>query len=229
MSADPDRSSGVRRVFAYATIVLAQLGLWYLATPGPLLVGDASLGPSYAFRAVAMSLVVLGAGTLVIAALARAGVRDVGLALPTRPRAWWEALALIPAVALVLAWSVDPASFLGAYPWPSTGWLAGGPGRVATWVAGYALYYLAFETFYRGAVMAWARRRFGPAEANLLQALLATLVHLGKPWPETLLAFPASLAFGWLRLRWGSLLPVVVLHLAVGVTLDLVLLAGGSP
>lgn len=229
MTAGSERSSAVRQVVAYLAIVLVQLGLWYLATPGPLLVGEARPGPSYALRAVALSLLVLGFGTLLLAVLARAGVRDLGLAPPERRRAWWEVLVLIPPVVAVLALSVDPAPFLGAYPWPSTSWLAGAPGRMAAWAAGYALYYLAYEAFYRGAVMAWARRRHGWAEANLLQALLATLVHLGKPWPETLLAFPASLAFGWLRMRWGSLLPLVPLHLAVGLTLDLVLVAARSP
>jgi len=97
------------------------------------------------------------------------------------------------------------------------------------WAPAYALYYLAFDGFYRGAVLHGIRPRLGDVGANAAQAMLATLIHVGKPLAETLAAFPASLLFGWLTLRSRSLLPALVLHLAIGLILDAALVARGTP
>ena len=88
----------------------------------------------------------------------------------------------------------------------------------------YFLYYLAFEAFYRGFVLTPppARRCAGRA---LAATIMATLIHLGKPLPELLAAAPASLIFGVLALRSRSILYPALLHLIIGLTLDVTLLA----
>ena len=228
MSQPNDRAKrrGVRDL---SVLALAHAGLWLLATPGPLRLGGAELGPSYAVRAVVASAAVLGLAVLLIVGAARDRREMAGLRPPAAPRAWVEALALVPVLGIVLYLVVDPSPFVRDYPWPSVSWLAGGSDRWLLWSAGYAVYYLAYEAFFRGAVLAWSERRMNRSLANLLQTVLSTLVHLGKPWPEVVAAFPAGLAFGWLRFRWGSVLPVAVVHLAIGLTLDLALVTTSSP
>jgi membrane protease YdiL (CAAX protease family) len=138
--------------------------------------------------------------------------------------------AVLAAVAApVLAWQARAPELAATYPWISVDWLAAGPERWALWAPTYALYYVAFEGFYRGALLHGLRARLGDSGANAAQAMLATLIHVGKPLAETVAAFPASLLFGWLTLRSRSLLPALVLHLAIGLTLDVALVARGTP
>ena len=91
------------------------------------------------------------------------------------------------------------------YPWAGE-W----PGRsalhFAAWGALYALYYAAFEFFYRGFMVGVLRDRWGLEAAVWTQALLSTLIHLGKPLAETLAAFPAGFLFAFLAIRTRSLL-----------------------
>jgi membrane protease YdiL (CAAX protease family) len=89
----------------------------------------------------------------------------------------------------------------------------------------YLLYYTGFEFHYRGFLLLGLREHLGAAPANLLQAGLATLVHLGKPHVELVAVIPASLLFGWIALRTRSIWYAVAIHWVVGVALDYCLLA----
>ena len=88
----------------------------------------------------------------------------------------------------------------------------------------YGLYYAGFEFFFRGFLLFGLSHRLGPGAANLLQAGLATMVHFGKPDMEMAAAFPASLAFGWVTLRTGSIWYAFAIHWVVGVVVDWLLL-----
>lgn len=211
-----------------AVAVVAQGLLWILATPGPLRIGGAQLGPAYAVQAVVLSAAILFAATAAIARMEGLDREALGWTPPNGRRWWAVAAVALAAIAIGMLWggTVDRAAFADDYPWPSVAWLQGDPGRWAIWAAGYALYYAAYEGFYRGAVLAWAQPRLGATGANVLQTVLSTLVHAGKPLPELLAAIPAGLAFGTLRQRSGSLAPVIVLHLGIGLTLDLLMVRG---
>jgi len=89
----------------------------------------------------------------------------------------------------------------------------------------YALYYIAFEFFYRGFLLRVVETSWGPGPAIWVQTLASTLVHLGKPMPEVLAAIPAGLVFGALALRSRSILYPALLHLSIGVATDLFSLA----
>jgi membrane protease YdiL (CAAX protease family) len=91
---------------------------------------------------------------------------------------------------------------------------------------GYVLYYTGFEYHFRGFLLLGLERPLGPWAANVLQAGIVTLVHVGKPGVELAAAFPASLLFGWLVLRTRSIWYVVAIHAAVGLALDFFLLRG---
>ncbi len=88
----------------------------------------------------------------------------------------------------------------------------------------YLLYYAGFDFFFRGFLLFGLLPRFGPLASNVFQAGLATLVHVGKPTTELVAAFPASLLFGYITLRTGSIWYAVIGHWVVGVTMDWVLL-----
>jgi membrane protease YdiL (CAAX protease family) len=91
---------------------------------------------------------------------------------------------------------------------------------------GYVLYYAGFEYHFRGFLLLGLERPLGAWAANVLQAGIVTLVHVGKPGVELAAAFPASLLFGWIVLRSRSIWYVVAIHAAVGLALDVALLRG---
>ena len=84
----------------------------------------------------------------------------------------------------------------------------------------YLLYYIGFDFFFRGFLLFGLLPRFGPIASNLFQAGLATLVHVGKPTTELIAAFPASLLFGYVTLRTGSIWYAVFGHWMVGLAMD---------
>ena len=89
----------------------------------------------------------------------------------------------------------------------------------------YLSYYVGFEFLFRGYLLFGLERRLGSVKANLLQAALATIFHVGKPVAEFAAAFPASLLFGWAAYRTRSIWYGVLIHWAVGASLDWFLLA----
>ncbi len=84
----------------------------------------------------------------------------------------------------------------------------------------YLLYYVGVDFFFRGFLLFGLLPRLGPIASNLFQAGLTTLVHVGKPTTELMAAFPASLLFGYVTLRTGSIWYAVVGHWIVGVAMD---------
>jgi membrane protease YdiL (CAAX protease family) len=91
-------------------------------------------------------------------------------------------------------------------------------------ILGYLLYYVGFEYCFRGFLLLGLEDRIGGNAANLFQAGIATLFHLGKPPIEFLAVFPASLIFGYGTLRLRSIWYAVLVHWVLGVSLDWFLL-----
>ena len=217
------------RLPAFLTVAsAAQLAFWYLATPGPVVLGGAERGPGAAAGWIAWSVATLLTATLLAAPLLRRSLPDLGLGWGrTGSGLVWAAAGALVAIP-ALWWMADDAALRATYPWVGAEWLAGRPGRFTLWAAGYAAYYLAFEAFYRGALLHALAGRLGPRSANVVQAMLATLIHVGKPLAETVAAFPASLVFGWLTLRFRSIWPAAALHLVIGLTLDAAVVLRGA-
>jgi membrane protease YdiL (CAAX protease family) len=224
----PASADGARLAAFLTLATAAQVAFWWLATPGPTLLGGAERGPDAAFAAVAWSVATLLVAALAAAPLLRLPPARLGFAWGRSGR-WLPLAAAMAALAVPVLWlqGGDP-TLAATYPWTSAAWLDGRPGRWTAWAAVYALYYLAFEAFFRGAVLHGLRDRLGDGGANAAQAMLATLIHVGKPLAETVAAFPASLLFGWLTLRSRSLLPATFLHLAIGLAMDAAVVARGA-
>lgn len=225
----PSRTEDLRLAAYLALATAAQLAFWAWSTPGPRLLGGEGLGLEAGLRWVALSVATLLVAAVLAVPLLRRPASSLGLGWGRSGRGlvWAAAGALVAAPVLWLQGG-DPA-FRASYPWVSASWLQADPARWALWIPAYAAYYLAFEAFYRGAVLHALRPRLGDPAANVLQASLATLIHVGKPWAETVAAWPASLIFGVLTLRFRSVVPAVLLHLAIGLTLDAAIVARGGP
>lgn len=138
----------------------------------------------------------------------RAGTALVALGVPLAILVAWVA-AGIPAIAAVYPMTPGVTERLASFA-PHAGL--------------YLLYYAGFEFFFRGFLLLGLVERLGPFAANLFQAGLATLVHFDKPGVELAVTFPASLLFGWMTLRTGSIWYAVLVHWVAGVALDWLLL-----
>ncbi len=216
---------GSRTWFLLSAATVLQVAFWYLATPGPQLIGYAPRDLPTAAVGITWSLVTLLAVPALLFTTTGGTLREMGL---TRgdPRFGWPAVGVcaLVAVPLVALASGGASELAAAYPWAGTE-IGRSLGTLAGWAVLYALYYLAFEAFYRGFLLRALEAPFGTSLAVWLQAFAATLVHLGKPLPEVLAALPASLLFGVLAVRSRSIFYPALVHLAIGLTLDVALLA----
>jgi membrane protease YdiL (CAAX protease family) len=84
----------------------------------------------------------------------------------------------------------------------------------------YVLYYLGYETFFRGYLLFGLEQRLGPAPAILVTTLATTLVHLSRPAGECFAALIAGFVAGYVVLRTRSIWGFFLVHLIAGLSLD---------
>jgi membrane protease YdiL (CAAX protease family) len=209
--------------FLMAAGTLLQAGFWYVASPGPALLGFESRLPLPALKSVVLTTAFLLIAPWIL-------TRAVGVRLPEArfslgsPRIALPLVLVLWLLALLPLWvTAGTPEFQATYPWPGV-WAGSSPIALASWLATYLLYYLAFEAFFRGFLLRLVAGRYGLTTGIWLQALAATLIHVGKPLPELLAALPASLVFGVLAVRGRSLLYPLLLHWLIGVTTDIFVL-----
>ena len=90
---------------------------------------------------------------------------------------------------------------------------------ILIWEAGYAVQFFALEFFFRGFLLFALAKRFG-AHAIFIMTLPYVMIHFGKPVVETFAATLAGIALGTLALRTRSIFGGVVIHTAVGWSMD---------
>ncbi len=129
----------------------------------------------------------------------------------------WMAAGVPVAAALGRLAAADPA-MRAVYPLDPD--LAPGTGALARHAALLLVYYVAWETLFRGVLLLGLRRRLGPRAANALQTALSVTAHFARPPLETLASAPAGLALGAVSLRARSIWPAVVIHWVAGLTMD---------
>ena len=230
--AEPNATPRSRWVWALAISPALLVLNWYFARPDTMgLMGRTNSfmvvsGPRMDARlAFLLTFVLLG---VVSAALARPilGKRPMSLGMGPGNARMGGAMLLagVPICVLVGYLNAGNESLAAVYPLNHSVTLA--LAVFVPHVVFYFLYYLGFEYHFRGFLLLGLQDRLGPHAANVMQAGLVTLVHVGKPGIELAAAFPASLLFGWITLRTGSIWYALVLHWVVGVSLDWFLLAG---
>ena len=176
--------------------------------------------------AFVLAFVLLGIAPAVIM---RRAIRDnpstFGLGLGDWKAGLFILIVGVPVAVLAGSGAADSAQFAGEYPLDPT--LSLETKSFFPHAAFYLLYYIGFEFLFRGFLLLGAKGEVGVGRANLLQAVLATLYHLGKPAAEIAVAFPGSLLFGAVTIRTGSIWYGVVLHWVAGLALDWFLLSPG--
>jgi membrane protease YdiL (CAAX protease family) len=83
------------------------------------------------------------------------------------------------------------------------------------------MYYFSEEFFFRGYLFLGLYRRVG-LHSFWITDIIFTYSHLGKPLPEILLCIPASIIFNFLTLKTKSFYPALIVHLTMGIVLNLV-------
>lgn len=83
-----------------------------------------------------------------------------------------------------------------------------------------ALFMFAWEFLFRGYMLFGLEKSIGKS-AIFVQTIPFVLLHLGKPFLETLLCIPGGFVFGYVAYRTRSVLPCVVIHFGIYVMMIL--------
>lgn len=83
------------------------------------------------------------------------------------------------------------------------------------------LYYVAWESFFRGFLQMGLQPHIGDVGAILVQTTASTLLHIGKPLGEIWAALLAGFLFGAIVIRTRSIWPLVLIHWGLGLITDL--------
>ncbi len=129
------------------------------------------------------------------------------------------AAAVMAPVMIALTYpSASNPQFLAEYP------LFKGAGASAGTFAGHSLlyltYYLGYEMLMRGFIQFGLREQLGDWNAILVQTVISTLFHIGKPDGEIFSSILGGLIWGIVVFRSRSLLYVLLVHWLLGVSLD---------
>lgn len=214
-----------RTWFLLGAATVLQVAFWYLSTPGPSLVSFAPRDPATAVEGIGFAVATLFLAPALLHILTGGSLRELGLRIGDHRYGLAAVAVSAPVGVLLMVLSSGPKSGLqSAYPWAGSA-IGDSLTVLIIWAAVYALYYLAFEFFFRGFLLKLLIPAVGSDLAVWLQALAATLVHLGKPLPEVIATLPASLLFGVIALRSKSILYPALLHLIIGLALDVAILA----
>lgn len=84
------------------------------------------------------------------------------------------------------------------------------------WAITYLPHYLGWEFFFRGYIGFGMKKQYGAFMAIMLQTLLTTLMHIGKPEGETWGAAVGGIYLGLLTYRSNSIWYAVIFHWYLG-------------
>lgn len=221
-------------VFLTATVLLVVFNYWglpsrFAGTSFHQGVAD-WLGDGYRPYFLLLPYQYWGLSSLVIRVLAPAAIivvvlrespRDWGYRLTgqwehVRPYLWFLA-GMIP----VLFLASSTASFQAKYPLYS--FAVDGGWHFWGYQLFYGLQFLGVEAFFRGFILFGLYPRLG-AYAIPVMVIPYTMIHFGKPAPETFAAIIAGFILGYLALKSRSFLWGWMLHWGVAITMDILVI-----
>jgi membrane protease YdiL (CAAX protease family) len=127
-------------------------------------------------------------------------------------------LILAPAMMALTFPSSRMESFTAEYPlYKGAG---ASPSNFMFYSLVYLAHYLGWEFFFRGYMQFGLRNGLGDWNAILIQTLASCLVHIGKPDAEIYSSILGGIVWGMIVLRTRSLLPALLLHWLLGISLD---------
>jgi membrane protease YdiL (CAAX protease family) len=92
--------------------------------------------------------------------------------------------------------------------------------RFVIWEFFYLLQFIGVEYFFRGFIL-FNCKQFFNENAVYISVIPYCMIHFGKPMPETIAAIIAGIFLGKMALRSGSILPGIILHYSVAISMDL--------
>lgn len=130
--------------------------------------------------------------------------------------------AVMVPLLLVIVWNSD---FQGKYPLCDE---ANTLQKFVIYEIGFAIYFIAWEYFFRGYMLFGLKRTLGPWSL-WVQMLPFVVVHFPKPDLEAISSIVGGLALGWLALKTRSIWYGWFVHAATAITLEtlVVMLEGG--
>jgi membrane protease YdiL (CAAX protease family) len=191
-----------------------------------VLFGDAELTAAlYSFAACFLLFAVVPA--LIIHFGFREPLRSYGLQAGDLRFGGWAFLVMAPVLVAASAFAAGQPDFRAEYPlFKGAG---ASLGLFTAYAFAYLVFYLGWEIFFRGFVQHGLRGSLGDGNAILVQTLASCLAHLGKPGGEIYGAILAGVVWGLVVFRSRSLLPVLLAHWVLGVSLDALICFGGLP
>jgi len=151
------------------------------------------------------------------------GLRMPGIDLhgPGNPGAWAPPVAALALAAFLVGFlsrksPADLANYPQYVPRPDFP----RPAALANEIGGWALYLWAYEFAFRGMLLGMLLPA-GAATAIAVQTGLYAFAHLPKNAKEAAAALPFGVAASLMTLRWGSVLPAFLVHLALALGNDL--------
>jgi membrane protease YdiL (CAAX protease family) len=204
-------------------LLLAALGLqtayWYLGSPGPVLLGERAPGLESALANIGWAVLLFLVLPLLLLRVSGISAREAGLQLGDVSFGFKLTIILsLIALPVLYLGAQDPA-LQAAYPWAGS-WPGASLANLMAWAGLYALYYLAYEFFFRGFLVRVITPHWGLVAAIWVQALASALIHLGKPPLETLGTIPLGLVFALFAIKSRSILWPALFHLVIGMTAD---------
>jgi membrane protease YdiL (CAAX protease family) len=158
---------------------------------------------------------------LFIRLVLREHLRDYGLKLQGWYRGAWVYAVAFGIVFPLVWWFGKTAGFMKMYPFYK---MAGRSwGDFLAWEAAYAAQFFAVEFFFRGVLVHGLKHRFG-VYSIFVMTIPYTMIHFGKPAPETFGAIIAGVFLGGLSLWTRSVWMGVLIHVSVAVSMDIVAL-----
>lgn len=154
-------------------------------------------------------------------------MKNFGFRFPSSWKSMRVYLVLLVFMVPVVWFFSQTDSFQSRYPFYEPEASHGLWPRFWIWQVMYLVQFFALEFFFRGFMVHGLKKRFGYF-AVLFMVIPYCMIHFGKPMPESFSAILAGLALGFLSLKTNSILPGVLLHYGVAISMDLLALNYGG-
>lgn len=176
---------------------------------------------------------------LMILLVFRSEPAEFGFGLGSSKRVWPVVAVAFAGMLALLVWVSRWDVFQQHYPWfrhfpefraafwdyPNSNPFRAAPMLMLYAQATYGMYLFCWEFFFRGYLLLGLARSLGWG-AIILQAAAFALLHYGKPSTEVAASFVAGIALGLIALNAKSFVPCFLLHWAISVSFDILVVLG---
>lgn len=155
---------------------------------------------------------------LIVKLLFRENLSDYGVQLGDRRILFRSMILSLPIIAVLAYLSSKSPEILKEYPiYRNAG---KSPGTFGSHALTYFLFYIGWEFYFRGFMQCGLQEKLGATNALGIQVLASTMLHIGKPWPETFGAIAGGILWGTYVFRTKSILSGLWQHFLLGLALD---------